>query len=92
MMSQSGVAVSKLSQTVPLVSESMKHAVPVVWNIIPHLKTRFADVLKKSVQVLLVSLVLGDGLFFGSIHVIEKTLIRALKIRNKQIARQMLYL
>lgn len=45
-MSQSGVTVPKLSQTVHLVSNSMKHAVTIVWNIIPHLKTRFADVLK----------------------------------------------
>ena len=92
-MSQSGVAVPKLSQTVHLVSNSMKHVVTVVWNIILNLKTRFADVLKKLIHVLLVSLVLGDGLtVFWQQPCHRENADTSLKIRNKRIARQMLYL
>lgn len=78
-MSKTGVGMPKLPQTVHLVNNSMKQAVSVIWNVIPHLKTRFRDVLKKSSHVLLVGIVLSNRLSFGGIHIIEKTLIETLQ-------------
>lgn len=74
-MSKTGVVMLRLRQKVYLVSNSMKQAAWGLWNVILHLKTRFPDVLEKPSHVLLVSLVLGSGLFYGGIHFIEEPLI-----------------
>ena len=70
-MSKTGVVMPKLPQKVYLVSNSIKQAVTVVWNVIQHLRARLADVLGNASHVLLVSLVLGSRLFYGGIHLLK---------------------
>ena len=77
-MSKPGVAIMlKLPQTIQLVRNRMEQAVSILGNIIPNLKATVADTATKSNRILLVLLVLGNGLCFGSLHI--TSLIRALE-------------
>ena len=75
-MSKAGVAIL-LPQMIQLVRNSMEQAVSILGNIIPNLKATVADMTTKSNLILLVLLVLGNGLCFGSLH--TTSLIRALE-------------
>lgn len=75
-MSKAGVAIM-LPQTIQLVRNSMEQAVSILGNIIPNLKATVADTTTKSNLILLVLVVLGNGLCFGSLHI--TSLIRALE-------------
>lgn len=77
-MSKAGVAVMpKPPQTIQLVRNSMEQAVSILGNIIPNLKAKVVETTTKSNLILLVLLVLGNGLCFGSLHI--TSLIRALE-------------
>lgn len=73
--SKAGVAIIRRPQTIQLVRNSMEQAVSILENIIPNLKVKVAETTTKSNLILLVLLVLGNGLFFGSLHI--TLLIRA---------------